>query len=396
MGEFENFIKSNVWVVVVVGIVLVVIIILVVYCICKCRHNARYDYTALHEDIALPAKLELESKQRQNAVREAALLNCQYYLRSLGQYVLVDQMEDIGSRVGKHWFLIKDVQSRTEKVLSMVPKPHAMPMFFTAANKKTLSEVMTAIQIQHPFIFPLHDIDFVFEQDLIVAIHPYSNKGSLKDLIYKTRCSEAYVSKYNFRSSGLPLQQLQTFGKQILEALLFLSEKGFPSHGHVHSGNVFIQNSVCRLAGYENAFLGLESKLEPILKKKLRDSRDSIDSLCFGHLFYEMSRGFELDTAFPEARHLIKLTPHVAEVLNYIFHSETIPSIQEINQWSFFSPVILPALKLYNPVPIHFTSNMKALLKSVKKGKLSSKKLKRKSSSEAEQPPYSKPGLPFV
>lgn len=40
--------------------------------------------------------------------------------------------------------------------------------------------------------------------------------------------------------------QVQRLGRQILEALLFLQERGFPPFGHLHSGNVIIQNGVAR------------------------------------------------------------------------------------------------------------------------------------------------------
>lgn len=42
------------------------------------------------------------------------------------------------------------------------------------------------------------------------------------------------------------MSQVQRLGRQILEALLFLRERGFPSHGHLHSGNVILQNGVAR------------------------------------------------------------------------------------------------------------------------------------------------------
>ena len=32
----------------------------------------------------------------------------------------------------------------------------------------------------------------------------------------------------------------------LFQALIFLEEKGFPSHGHVHSGNIVVENNKCR------------------------------------------------------------------------------------------------------------------------------------------------------
>lgn len=43
---------------------------------------------------------------------------------------------------------------------------------------------------------------------------------------------------------------MQRLGRQILEALLFLRERGFPAHGHLHSGNVILQNGVARYVIY--------------------------------------------------------------------------------------------------------------------------------------------------
>ena len=48
------------------------------------------------------------------------------------------------------------------------------------------------------------------------------------------------------KAAGLPMSQVQRLGRQILEALLFLRDRGIPSHGHLHSGNVIIQNGVAR------------------------------------------------------------------------------------------------------------------------------------------------------
>lgn len=47
------------------------------------------------------------------------------------------------------------------------------------------------------------------------------------------------------------MSQVQRLGRQILEALLFLRERGFPAHGHLHSGNVILQNGVARYVIYD-------------------------------------------------------------------------------------------------------------------------------------------------
>lgn len=57
---------------------------------------------------------------------------------------------------------------------------------------------------------------------------------------------EDWGDKYGEKSEGLPTTQVQRLGRQILEALLFLKERGFPSCSHLHSGNIIIQNGVAR------------------------------------------------------------------------------------------------------------------------------------------------------
>lgn len=64
--------------------------------------------------------------------------------------------------------------------------------------------------------------------------------------LQSTRWNESWRRKYSKKSICLTLSQVQRFGRHILEALLFLRERGIPSHGHVHSGNVILQNGVAR------------------------------------------------------------------------------------------------------------------------------------------------------
>lgn len=77
-------------------------------------------------------------------------------------------------------------------------------------------------------------------------------------------------------------------GRQILEALIFLKEKGFPTVIHLHSGNVLIQNGVARLAGLENTLLGFTSRIYPLIISRIRQTI-SIDMTCFGKINFDYS-----------------------------------------------------------------------------------------------------------
>jgi len=63
---------------------------------------------------------------------------------------------------------------------------------------------------------------------------------------FQTTWKDDWTLKYAQRSSGLPLTQVQRIARQILEALMFLRKKGFPTYGHLHSGNIILQNGAAR------------------------------------------------------------------------------------------------------------------------------------------------------
>lgn len=58
--------------------------------------------------------------------------------------------------------------------------------------------------------------------------------------------NEPWNRKYTRKATGLPMSQVQRLGRQILEALMFLRGRGITSHGHLHTGNVILQNGVAR------------------------------------------------------------------------------------------------------------------------------------------------------
>jgi hypothetical protein len=62
----------------------------------------------------------------------------------------------------------------------------------------------------------------------------------------QSQWNESWNRKYTRKATCLPISQVQRLGRQILEALLFLRERGITSHGHLHSGNVMLQNGVAR------------------------------------------------------------------------------------------------------------------------------------------------------
>lgn len=133
---------------------------------------------------------------------------------------------------------------------------------------------------------------------------------------------------------------MQRLGRQILEALLFLRERGFPMFHHLHSGNVILQNGVARLAGLENPLVGLSPR-----------PPNCSDILSFGYLLFEMTAGYELPTP-PSPAHLqleLERVPRIADVLRFIFqNANQPPSLEELLCCDFFRGVELRELRGIN------------------------------------------------
>lgn len=162
-------------------------------------------------------------------------------------------------------------------------------------------------------------------------------------------------------------------GRQILEALVFLKERGFPVVAHLHSGNVVVQNGVARLAGLENTLLGFKSRIHPIVTSRLTKT-STVDVICFGkikrfdrynkaknspssnvqisllnsgHMLFEMCAGYELCTFKPTAAHLSDI--------------ETYPQVMRLTQThsarSLFSSILFSSLWGIHPSMIFRSSN---------------------------------------
>ncbi|XP_064606349.1 slowpoke-binding protein-like [Liolophura sinensis] len=389
-----TWISDHLWVPIVASLALIIVIALLIWLACHlCRSCHRYDYTALQQDMALPEKIRIEQKMQLDAVRDTALMNCGFYLRAKRSFTIMEHLSEIGNRVDSHWFMVSDARTESSHILTMFPRSSQMALPFTVATKKQLSELF--LLLKHPYIYPISEVDFILEQGLIASIYPYNPSGSLKDLIcHVNSCLDPWSMKYAYRGDGLQLGLIQLFGKQILQALLFLQSKGLPPHGHVHSGNVMICNRICRLSSCESSLVSLTPRLQPLVQRKLREEgKDSIDSISFGHLLYEMSAGCVLDTPTPQPRHLVHCPHEVIQVMNFIFPADgtPIPSIQQIYSHEFFKYVKLKENEMFNEAPIHFSPGIKSLLKAVKKGKPYKSKSRKRSTTTSENESVRRP-----
>lgn len=308
-----------------------------------CRHIGRYEYTAL--------EAEGNSHELERKSRERAHSACLQYLKFCPRYDLVQHLNDIGSRVDKHWFVVRDSSVKTERLLTLTPRSVQCVINNDSETRQSIMDLFLALQ--HPYIYPVLDLEFVEDaardRAYNILVLPFNSKGSLKDLIYKSCWHNDWADKYGRRSDGLPLSQVQRLGRQILEALVFLKERGFPPCCHLHTGNIILQNGVARLSGLENALMGYTSRIQPMICKSHHVIADSTstDIICFGHVLFEMSAGYELTTPHPSSENLSDIAhfPQVAEILDMIFHRDKVPRVQDLLLLEFFRHIDLREMR---------------------------------------------------
>nr|XP_047928210.1 PX domain-containing protein kinase-like protein isoform X3 [Anser cygnoides] len=272
---------------------------------------------------------------------EIALQHVSMFFRSEPKWEVVEPLKDIGWRIRKKYFLMK---------IKNQPKERLMLSWADLGPDKYLSDkdLQCAVKLlsscSHPYIYK---ITFATaNESSALVIRPFSEKGTLKDLIYKAKPKDPFLKKYcnPKKIQGLELQQIKTYGRQILEVLKFLHEKGFP-YGHLHSANVMLDGDTCKLLDLENSLLGLPSFYRSYFSQFRKiNTLESIDVHCFGHLLYEMTYGRPPDTipvdSFPPAPSVF-----VVSVLESILTCEAMkngmPTVARLLQMPLFSDVLL-------------------------------------------------------
>ncbi|UYV81032.1 hypothetical protein LAZ67_19002579 [Cordylochernes scorpioides] len=225
------------------------------WCLLRWRCKPRYEYAVLEDEAALQDKIELDRKQQRDAERRR--------------------------RLDKHWFVVCDSTTGAERLMSLAR---------VQCGRRWAALVQEILRASHhPYILPILELS---APDNLLCVTPLNPTGSLKDLIHHVGAlsTPTYPQKLSNdlkdsahhvgvpsmpiilrnpqmtskipptmrTSSGtggtsiptlgppLPEPHIQQLGSQILEGLLFLRERGLTNFGHLHSGNVILQNGVAR------------------------------------------------------------------------------------------------------------------------------------------------------
>ncbi|KAJ0174249.1 hypothetical protein K1T71_010395 [Dendrolimus kikuchii] len=300
-----------------------------------------------HQILALSLQMRsfLDPNNYSLAIAEQALQTVSIALRGDGRYELKGPLSDIGWRIRKNYFLVTDTNSRSNCMLSWQGYGPDRSL-----SDKDLQTAFKALQnLSHPYIDQILAIQNL-ETGAYVVRRIHEN-GSLRDILYGTEYSKNYLTKYGNPKIRKPLTtgQISHYGYQILQAMKFLHEKGIP-HGHIHPGNITIENQRVLLLDIENFLLGVPCRYRPyLLELRRTSSAEAVDVYCFGRTLYEMAFAMPLDQyycdIYPDG-----ISEDVESVLRLCLSSTSCkhggPSIHHLLQHPLFSRASLNGLTM--------------------------------------------------
>uniref|UniRef100_A0A3P9KLE1 PX domain-containing protein kinase-like protein n=1 Tax=Oryzias latipes TaxID=8090 RepID=A0A3P9KLE1_ORYLA len=294
---------------------------------------------------------------------EIALQQVSMFFRSDPKWEVLEPLRDMGWRIRKKYFLVKNKELPKEKyLLSWVDL--GPDKVLSDKDLQLAMKLLTSFST--PYLCPL--LFSNVSESSALLIRPFSESGCLRDHICKVKPRDSYLKKYcnPKKSQGLELEQIKLYGRQILEGLKLLHDNGM-FFGHLHTSNVMVEDDMCQLLEVENGILGVPSMLRATFSQLRKiNTTESIDVFCFGHSLYEMTYGRPPDSVpvdqFPAGPHT-----SVVSVLESILSSEAcksgMPSVSALIQTPLFIDV---RLKQSEKLQIKVPSKLKEALRAAK------------------------------
>lgn len=297
--------------------------------------------------------------------QDTALQNICMFLRSENNWELVEPLPYIGWRLRKCYFLVRDKAKPKDKYILTwcCSRPSQ------SVDGSELENVMKFLStLQHPSIEP--SIFCACNTTCSVTVRKFHEKGTLRDQICNSKPTLHYLKKYSNPKALriISVSDIKLFGRNILETLKLLHEKGYP-YVHLHAGNVVICNGLPRLLDLENWAVGVPSLHRPLYTYLHRlQTLESIEMYSFGHLLYEMAVGHplvnpicsdttSLDGCLPVFKSLL------LSILGESALKSAMPTIADIISHPFFRDAPLPP---DDGIVIKVPSRLKETLKTAK------------------------------
>jgi len=169
--------------------------------------------------------------------------------------------------------------------------------------------------VNSPYLQQFSDVQYLDgggsgEPGAVVVVTPLLPKGSVADVVAGSapfsRCwSDPMHDTEDVRVHGRHLgtalaeETVALYGRQVLEGLLYLRQRGVTLHGHLDASTVLLTGEPGRvvLSALPYVALGLEPKTSSFLRAgRVHHPSTDPDVIAFGALLYHMATGARLDS----------------------------------------------------------------------------------------------------
>ncbi|XP_011493895.1 PREDICTED: PX domain-containing protein kinase-like protein isoform X2 [Ceratosolen solmsi marchali] len=289
---------------------------------------------------SLPMKKFLDPENYTAPLHEIALQQVSLALRSDANFEVGKAIPDMGWRLRKHYYTVKNRQNpKQELLLAWVefgPDKHL--------QYKDMQGVFKSLgNLKHSYIEPIVH-QYVTENGALTIRNFHSN-GTLRDILCNTKPKQPFIKKYGNpkQTKSLTVTEIANYSYQILEALNFLHDKSLP-YGHLHTGNVLLTSAGAKLLDIENGLLGLPAFYRPyVVQRRKLHATMQVDVYAFGHVLYEMAFGRPLLEATIGSSDLPHCDSKLKNLLELILSHEALkqdlPMIAQLMEHPFFEVI---------------------------------------------------------
>ncbi|XP_001360653.2 PX domain-containing protein kinase-like protein [Drosophila pseudoobscura] len=324
---------------------------------------------------SLPAKRFVDPESYSQSFHDHAVQNAMLCLRNDSAWALGGTMGAIGWRLRKHYFKVtpKPPEKSSNKLVKSGSQSHQSKHFAAGSSngsghsmdggsydpnaemvaewleagpdkfieEKEMTGILKSLMgLQHQHIEPV--IMAGHTESGCLVIRKFHKHGTLKDVLcMATNPKNPFLSKYGNPKgrTALSMKQVATYGRQILEALIFLHSKGY-AYGHLHSGNIVILDDCVRLLDIENQLLGVPAFYRPFFMQHSKiHTMETVDVYCFGHVLFEMTMGYPLQESV--VRQITECPDTLKCLLESILSKEAcksgLPTLEQLIGHRFFA-----------------------------------------------------------
>ncbi|XP_017025061.1 PX domain-containing protein kinase-like protein isoform X2 [Drosophila kikkawai] len=326
---------------------------------------------------SLPAKRFVDPESYSQSFHDHAVQNALLCLRSDAAWALGGTMGAIGWRLRKHYFKVTpkppEKSSSHKQLVKSGSQTHQSKHFASGSSsngsghsidagtldpgaevvaewleygpdkfvdEKEISGILKSLMgLQHPHIEPV--IFAGHTESGCLVIRKFHKHGTLKDVLCMATPKNPFLSKYGNPKgrTALSMKQVATYGKQILEALIFLHSKGY-AYGHLHSGNIVIVDDCVKLLDIENYLVGVPAFYRPFFVQHSKiHAMETVDVYCFGHVLFEMTMGYPLQESV--VRQITECPEALKCLLESILSKEAckagLPTLEQLLGHRFFT-----------------------------------------------------------